>query len=90
MNDSLKKKSTNKNNVRNYIITKTWMYGHQDVRPWSTIEYLASQDFWLKDDIDKETKNSGFNFQDPKLIGQIVACWDDPNKNGKRICDTFF
>ena len=85
--DSLKKLHTAKNRVKLYHVNKTWMYGHDDHRLWETVFFLTSQDMWLAQDINKEINASNFNLKDPKLIGKIVACWDDPKNKNKRICE---
>ena len=89
LKDSFEKLNPEKKGVKIYKVEHTWMYGHKDYRTWDIVSYLGSQDMWLSNDITDEIKASGFNLRDPKLIGCIVACWNDPNNKGKRKCEIF-
>jgi hypothetical protein len=86
----IEKINPEKQNVNIYHVNKTWMYGHKDHRLGDILAHLYSQDIWLADNINDEIKKSGFNLKDPKFIGEIIACWDNPNNKEKRICTTIF
>ena len=75
-----------KKNIKIYKPTKTWMYGHDDLRTLTDQLSTYITDLLLSTDIDDELEQTDVNFRMPYFLGKIIICWDHPKEYGKRLC----